>query len=36
MPLLVIRHKVKDYASWKTAYDAHAGARTKAGLPMAG
>jgi hypothetical protein len=32
MPLLIIRHKVKDFANWKTAYDAHAGARAKAGL----
>lgn len=32
MPLLIIRHKVKDFAAWKTAYDAHAGARDKAGL----
>ena len=32
MPLLIIRHKVKDFANWKTAYDAHAGARDKAGL----
>ena len=32
MPLLIIRHKVKDFAHWKKAYDAHAGARAKAGL----
>ena len=32
MPLLVIRHKVKDFAIWKAAYDSHAGARAKGGL----
>jgi hypothetical protein len=32
MSLLVIRHKVKDFAAWKQAYDAHAGARTAGGL----
>jgi quinol monooxygenase YgiN len=32
MPLVVIRHKVKDFATWKAAYDAHAGARAKAGF----
>jgi hypothetical protein len=32
MPLLIIRHKVKDFADWKREYDAHAGARDKAGL----
>lgn len=32
MSLLVIRHKAKDYPAWKDAYDAHTGARTKAGL----
>jgi hypothetical protein len=29
---LLIRHKVADFAKWKTAYDAHAGARQAAGL----
>ena len=31
MPLVVIRHKVNDYAVWKKAYDNHAGARAEAG-----
>jgi hypothetical protein len=35
MALLIIRHKVKDFAHWKTAFDAHAGARAKAGLTNA-
>lgn len=32
MDLLIIRHKIKDFPGWKTAYDAHAGARAAAGL----
>ena len=32
MALLVLRHKVKDFANWKKAYDAHASARAAAGL----
>ena len=32
MASLIIRHKVKDFAAWKKAYDAHAGARTAASL----
>ncbi len=32
MKTLVIRHKVKDFATWKKAYDAHAGARASGGL----
>lgn len=32
MALLVVRHKVKDFAAWKAVYAAHAGARAKAGL----
>jgi hypothetical protein len=32
MPLVVCRHKVKDFTSWKKSYDAFAGARTAAGL----
>ena len=32
MGLLVIRHRVKDFAAWKKAYDAHAGTRASAGL----
>ena len=32
MPLVVVRHKVKDYATWKKAFEGHAGAQTAAGL----
>ena len=32
MPLVIIRHKVKDFASWKQAYDAHEGARVAGGV----
>lgn len=32
MPILVIRHKMKDFAAWKKAYDAHANARAEGGL----
>ena len=32
MPHLLVRHKVSDYAKWKTAYDGHSPARQKAGL----
>ena len=32
MNYLLIRHQVADFAHWKTAYDAHAAARTRAGL----
>ena len=32
MASLIIRHKVKDFAAWKNAYDAHAGVRSAAGL----
>ena len=32
MGLLVIRHKVKDFATWKKAFDSHAGAQKTAGL----
>jgi len=32
MPLLVVRHKVKDYAAWKKVFDGHKGAQTAAGL----
>lgn len=28
----MVRHKVGDFGKWKPAYDAHASARTKAGL----
>ncbi len=31
MAHLIIRHKVADFAKWKTAFDAHADARRKAG-----
>jgi hypothetical protein len=32
MPLVVVRHKVKDYATWKKAFDGHAEAQKAAGL----
>lgn len=32
MTLLIVRHKVDAFATWKKAYDAHAGARTAGGL----
>ena len=31
MSTLIIRHKVADFAKWKTAFDAHADTRRKAG-----
>ena len=32
MAHILIRHKVADFARWKSAYDAHAAARKAAGL----
>ena len=32
MPLVIVRHKVKDYATWKKAFDGHAVAQSAAGL----
>jgi hypothetical protein len=32
MALVIVRHKVKDFAAWKNAFDAHASARGTAGL----
>ena len=32
MTYLLIRHRVADFTSWKAAYDAHASARSAAGL----
>jgi hypothetical protein len=32
MALVIVRHKVKDYAAWKNAFDAHGSARGAAGL----
>jgi hypothetical protein len=32
MGMVVIHHKVKDFAAWKPAYDKHAAARKAAGL----
>ncbi len=29
---LIVRHKVTDFAAWKRGFDAHAGARTDAGI----
>jgi hypothetical protein len=32
MALVIVRHKVRDFAAWKNAFDAHASARGTAGL----
>jgi hypothetical protein len=32
MQYVLVRHKVADFSKWKPAYDAHLGARQKAGL----
>ena len=32
MAFILIRHKVKDFKTWKTGYDAHQPNRTEAGL----
>ena len=32
MAFMLIRHKVKDFKTWKTGYDAHQAKRTEAGL----
>lgn len=32
MGLLIVRHKVKDFASWKKVFDGHAAAQKAAGL----
>jgi Protein of unknown function (DUF3764). len=32
MAFLLIRHKVRDFKSWKTGYDGHQPKRTEAGL----
>jgi hypothetical protein len=32
MPFILIRHKVRDFKTWKTGYDAHQPKRTEAGL----
>jgi hypothetical protein len=32
MGLLIVRHKVKDYATWKKAFNGHAKAQKEAGL----
>ena len=32
MTYLLIRHRVADFSKWKTAFDAHSGARAAAGL----
>jgi len=36
MQSILVRHTVKDFATWKTGYDAHAGARASAGLTSIG
>ncbi len=35
MPTLIVRHKVKDFAAWQSAFDDHAPARLAAGLANA-
>lgn len=35
MAVMIIRHKVKDFAAWKRAYDAHKTTRDGAGLSNA-
>ena len=32
MPTMIVRHKVKDYETWKKAFDGHMGAQAAAGL----
>ena len=32
MPFILIRHKVRDFTTWKKGYDAHQAKRTEAGL----
>ena len=32
MALMVIHHKVRDYATWRPAYDAHESSRAGAGI----
>ena len=32
MPHLLVHHKVQNFDTWKSAYDAHVGARDQAGL----
>jgi hypothetical protein len=32
MGLIIVRHRVKDFATWKKAFDAHANAQKSAGL----
>lgn len=36
MQSVMIRHTVKDFATWKATYDQHAAARTAAGLSTTG
>jgi hypothetical protein len=32
MPKMIVRHKVKDFDTWKKVFDSHKGAQTAAGL----
>jgi len=32
MPTLFVKHRVRNYDSWRPAYDGHAGKRGEAGL----
>ena len=36
MPTLFLKHKVRNYDSWRPAYDGHAGKRSEAGLKEIG
>ncbi len=36
MALVIVRHKVQDFARWKSAFEAHVPARATAGLSNAG
>jgi hypothetical protein len=32
MGAMIVRHSIRDYEAWRSAYDAHGAARTAAGL----
>ena len=34
MPYLLVRHKVRDFAKWKTVFDSHADAQRRCGLTV--
>jgi len=35
MAVMIVRHKVKDFAAWKSAFDGHRAAQSGAGLSNA-